>query len=396
MGPLSDLRVLDLATVLAGPGCARYLADYGADVIKVERPGIGDTARNLGWRDPADGETFFFKGANRNKRFIELDLTDPIGKEQLLKLVESSRVIVENMRPGKLEALGLGPEVLHDRRPDLVIVRVTAFGQTGPYRDRPGFATLAEAMSGFASINGDADGAPTLPPVALTDEVTALAAAFAAMVALHSGVGQVVDANLIDSMIQMMGPLPSLYLSTGELQPRLGSGLPYSIPRGTYRTSDDRWVAVSTSADTVAARVMALIGLGDDPRVATVDDRMVHRGLVEERMAAWTAERTLAEVLAAFEQADAAAAQVYDMAQLCADPHIQARGTFARYEDYPMPGVIAGLSATPGAVRHPGRSRGHDNAEILGEIGRAEILGEIGRAEILGEIDRAEILGEID
>ncbi len=170
-------------------------------------------------------------------------------------------------------------------------------------------------------------------------------------------------------MIQMMGPLPSLYLSTGQLQPRLGSGLPYSIPRGTYRTIDGQWVAVSTSADSVAARVMTLIGLGDDPRVATVDDRMVHRQLVEERMAAWTAERTLVDVLRAFEQADAAAAQVYDMAQLCADPHIQDRGTFARYEGYPMPGVIAGLSATPGEVRHPGRSRGHDNAEILGDLG---------------------------
>ncbi len=368
MGPLSDLRVLDLATVLAGPGCARYLADYGADVIKIERAGVGDTARNLGWRDPEDGETFFFKGANRNKRFIELDLTDPAGKERFLQLVDTSRVIVENMRPGKMEALGLGPDVLHARRPDLVIVRVTAFGQTGPYRDRPGFATLAEAMSGLASINGDPDGAPTLPPVALTDEVTALAAAFATMVAVHSGVGQVVDANLIDSMIQMMGPLPSLFLQTGQLQPRLGSGLPYSIPRGTYRTSDDQWVAVSTSADTVAARVMDLIGLGGDPRVATVDDRMVNRELVEDRMSSWTAERTMVEVLEAFEQADAAAAQVYDVGQLCHDPHIEARGTFARYEGYPMAGVIAGLSETPGEVRHGGRALGHDTEAVFAEL----------------------------
>ncbi len=368
MGPLSDLRVLDLATVLAGPGCARYLADYGADVIKIERSGVGDTARNLGWRDPVDGETFFFKGANRNKRFIELDLTTPEGKQRFLQLVETSRVVVENMRPGKLEALGLGPEVLHERRPDLVIVRVTAFGQTGPYRDRPGFATLAEAMSGLASINGDQNGAPTLPPVALTDEVTALAAAFATMVAVHSGVGQVIDANLIDSMIQIMGPLPSLFLQTGQLQPRLGSGLPYSIPRGTYRTNDDQWVAVSTSADTVAARVMDLIGLGGDPRVATVDDRMMHRDLVEERMRTWTAERSMAEVLTAFERADAAAAQVYDVGQLCHDPHIEARNTFARYDGYPMAGVIAGLSKTPGEVRHAGRSLGHDTAEVLAEL----------------------------
>ncbi len=367
-GPLNDLRVLDLSTVLAGPGCARHLADFGADVIKIERPGTGDTARNLGWRDD-DGETFFFKGANRNKRFIQLDLRSEIGRGHLLQLVEQSDVLVENMRPGKLEALGLGPEVLLERRPSLVIVRVTAFGQDGPYAHRPGFATLAEAMSGFAALNGDADGSPTLPPVALTDEVAGLAAAFAAMVAVHSGVGQVVDANLLESMIQLMGPLPSLWMKAGVLQPRLGSGLPYSIPRGTYRTSDGKWIAISTSADSVAARVMELVGLGGDSRVATVADRMEHRLLVEEQVAAWVAERSLAEALTAMERADAAAAQVYDMDDLVEDPHIVARGTFVEADGYPMPGVIARLSATPGSVRWPGRSVGSDDASVFDEFG---------------------------
>ena len=368
-GPLADVRVLDLSTVLAGPGCARHLADFGADVIKVERPGGGDTARNLGWRDPEDGQTYFFKGANRNKRFIELDLKAEVDRDVVLALVAKSHVLVENMRPGKLAALGLGPEVLHEHQPSLVIVSVTAFGQTGPYRDRPGFATLAEAMSGFASINGDADGAPTLPPVALTDEVTGIAAAFAAMVALHSGQGQVIDVNLLESMIQIMGPLPSLWMRAGELQPRLGSGLPYSIPRGTYETADGRWVAVSTSADSVAARVMTLIGLADDPRVATVADRMKHRLLVEARMIEWVGERTLADALAAFEAADAAAAQVYGIDDLCADPHVVARGTMIEAEGYPMPGPIARLSATPGAIRWPGRLAGSDNAEVFAEFG---------------------------
>ena len=173
-GPLADVRVIDLASVLAGPGCARHLADFGADVIKVERTGVGDTSRNLGWRDTSDDETFFFKVANRNKRFIELDLRADDDRERLLKLVDEANVLVENMRPGKLEALGLGPGDPARRNPGLVIVRVTAFGQTGPYRNRPGFATLAEAMSGFAALNGTEDGPPTLPPVALTDEVTAL------------------------------------------------------------------------------------------------------------------------------------------------------------------------------------------------------------------------------
>ncbi len=369
IGPLSDLRVLDLSTVLAGPGCARYLGDFGADVIKIERRGIGDTSRNLGWRDPEDDETFFFKNANRNKRFIELDLREADDVERVLKLVDHSQVLVENMRPGKLEALGLGPDVLLARNPTLVIVRVTAFGQTGPYRDRPGFATLAEAMSGFAAINGPADGPPTLPPIALTDEATALAGAFAAMVAVHSGVGQVVDVNLVESINQLMGPLPSLWAKTGQMQPRLGSGLPYSVPRGAYETSDDRWIAVSTSADSVAARVMNMIGLGDDERFATVDTRMIHREEVEERMVAWTAERTLEEALDAFEKADAAAAPIYNMKDLFDDPHAQARGMFIEAEGHPMAGPIARLSATPGQVRHPGRARGHDQDEVVKEFG---------------------------
>ncbi|MGI9614958.1 MAG: CaiB/BaiF CoA transferase family protein [Acidimicrobiales bacterium] len=363
-GPLANIRVLDLAAVLAGPGCARHLADFGADVIKVERTGVGDTARNLGWRDPNDDETYFFKVANRNKRFVELDLRQPEDRSRLLALVDHADVLVENMRPGKLEALGLGPDVLLERNSSLVIVRVTAFGQSGPYRDRPGFATLAEAMSGFAALNGAEDGPPTLPPVALTDEVTALVGAFATMVALHSGVGQIVDANLIESMMQIMGPLPSLWLQGGELQPRLGSGLPYSIPRGSYRTKDDRWIAVSTSADSVAARVMDLIGLGGDPRVTTTVDRMANRTLVEERMAAWVADRVLDEALREFEAADAAATAVYDMADLVDDPHAIDRGIFVEADGFRMQGVAARLSKTPGEVRWPGRSLGADNSTI--------------------------------
>ncbi|MEM8923932.1 MAG: CoA transferase [Actinomycetota bacterium] len=367
-GPLAEVKVLDLSAVLAGPGIARHLADFGADVIKVERPGVGDTARNLGWRDD-DGETHFFKLANRNKRFIELDLTTETGRERLLQLVDHADVLVENMRPGKLDALGLTAEVLHARNPTLVITRVTAFGQDGPYAGRPGFATLAEAMSGFAALNGAEDGPPTLPPVALTDEVTALAGAFATMVALHSGVGQEVDVNLVESLLQMMGPLPALWLKGGEQQPRLGSGLPYSVPRGTYRTSDARWIAVSTSADSVAARVMGLIGLGDDERMATTAGRMEHRNEVERAMAAWVAERTLDEALAGFAEADAAAASVYDVAALTDDAHARERGMFVEVDGYPMQGPLARLSATPARLRHPGRPLGTDNDSILPTTG---------------------------
>lgn len=368
MLPLADLRVLDLSTVFAGPGCARHLADFGADVIKIERPGVGDSARTVGWRDPDDGQTLFWKVTNRGKRCIELDISTDDGRQQFLRLVDRSHVVVENMRPGKLEALGLGPDVLLARNPQLVITRVTAFGQDGPYRDRPGFATIAEAMSGFAAINGAEDGPPTLPPIALTDEVTALAAAFATLVALRSGVGQVVDVNLIESLLQLMGPLPSLWLKLGQLQPRLGSGLPYSVPRGTYRTADDRWIAISTTADSVARRVMALIGLGHDERFATGDGRMANRDLIEERMAAWCGERTADEVLAAFEAADAAAALVFDLADLAGDPHVIARDVFCEVDGFPMQGLVARLSATPGRVGAAGRPLGADTDEVLAEL----------------------------
>ena len=211
-GPLADLRVVDCATVVAGPGCARYLADFGADVIKVERPG-GDGTRSMGWLDPQDDVTLWWKLIGRNKRNVVLDLKSPDDLDVMLRLCDTADVLVENFRPGTMERLGLGPDVLLARNPRLVVTRVTGFGQDGPYAGRPGFATLAEAMSGFAALNGEPEGAPLLPPIALTDEITALAAAFATMVALRSGVGQVVDVNLLDSMLQVMGPLPAADLT---------------------------------------------------------------------------------------------------------------------------------------------------------------------------------------
>jgi len=367
-GPLADLRVIDLATVLAGPGCARYLGDFGADVIKVERPGTGDTLRSLGWFDPADGVSFFWKFGGRNKRSIALDLKDPDDAALLHQLIDSADVLVENLRPGKLEALGYVPEALLARNPALVITRVTGFGQTGPYASRPGFATLAEAMSGFAAINGEPEGAPLLPPIALTDEVTALVAAFATMVAVHSGVGQVVDVNLLESMLQLMGPLVSLFGVTGEQQPRLGGGIPYSVPRNTYRTADDRWVAVSTSAETVARRVLELIGLGADERFQSFAGRTAHRELIDERMATWIRARTMAEVLDVFEAAHAAAAPVMTMADIATDPHYQARQSIIEVDGVPMQNLIAHLSKTPGAIRWAGRPLDADSQAIRAEL----------------------------
>ncbi len=367
-GPLADLRVIDLATVLAGPGCARHLADFGADVIKVERPGEGDTLRSMGWRDPADDVTFFWKLGGRNKRSIVLDLKDPADLDHLRRLIDTADVLIENFRPGKLEALGLVPAELIERNPTLVITRVSGFGQTGPYAQKAGFATIAEALSGFAAINGEPDGAPLLPPIALTDEVTAIVAAFATMVAVHSTVGQVVDVNLLESMLQLMGPLVSLYAVTGVEQPRLGGGIPYSVPRNTYRCADGRWVAISTSAESVAQRVLALIGVADDERFGSFAGRMAHRDELDALMAAWVALRSLDEVLTSFDVAEAAAAPIYSMADIATDPHYAAREAIVELDGTPMQNVIARLSATPGALRWAGRPLGADTESVLAEL----------------------------
>ena len=363
-GPLHDLKVIDLSTVLAGPNCARYLADFGADVIKVERPGTGDSLRNMAWRDPRDGTGLWWKLVNRNKRTLALDLKLDADRDVLLGLIDDADVLVENFRPGTLERLGLGPDELLARNDRLVITRVTGFGQTGPYAGRPGFATIAESMSGFSALSGEPGGQPMLPAIALTDEVTGLVAAFATLVAVHGGRGQVVDVNLLESLFQLMGPLISLYRLTGELQPRLGAGLPYTVPRGTYQCSDGKWVGLSASADSVAARVNAVLGVADDPRFATFPDRMEHRAELEAVMVAWCAERSQTEVLETFTAAEAAIGPVMDMADISSDPHYNARQAIVELDGTPMQGLIAKLSATPGVLRWQGRPLDADGDEI--------------------------------
>lgn len=363
-GPLADLRVIDLSTVIAGPKCTAYLADFGADVIKVERPDVGDSLRNMAWRDPRDGEGLWWKVINRNKRTIALDLKDDDDRELLLRLVRDADVLVENFRPGTLERLALGPDELLAVNPNLVVTRVTGFGQTGPYRNRAGFATIAEAMSGLSSISGEPGGQPLLPPIALTDEVTGLAAALATMIALHSGVGQVVDVSLLETMFHIMGPLLSLYQLTGEMQPRLGAGLPYTVPRGTYQCSDGKWVGVSASSDSVARRVTALLGVGDDERFATFAARMANRDALEAVMRDWCSARTQADVVRLFTEAEAAIGPVLDMSEISTDPHYAARDAIALVDGTPMQGLIAKLSKTPGALRWQGRSMNADGDRI--------------------------------
>jgi crotonobetainyl-CoA:carnitine CoA-transferase CaiB-like acyl-CoA transferase len=375
---LEGLRVIDMATVLAGPGAARYLADFGADVIKVEAPS-GDGTRRMGWFPPEGGDSYMWKLLGRGKRCIVLDLKTEKGLDSMRRLVDTADVLIENLRPGTLERLGLAPDELLARNPRLVVLRVTGFGQGGPYAQRPGFATLAEAMSGFASINGEPDGPPLLPPIALTDEVTALAGAFAVMVALHhrdrapdntdgAGGGQVIDVNLLESMLQLMSALPSAAAHLGYEQPRLGSGIPYTVPRGTYRCADGVWVAVSTSAESVAHRVLQLMDLGDDLRFASFEGRAAHREELDAAVAAWIGARASADVLAAFDAAQAAIAPVYSMHDVLADPHVRARDVLIEVDGVVQQAPVARFSRTPGHVRHAGRALGADTEAVLAEL----------------------------
>lgn len=381
---LEGLRVVDMATVFAGPGVARHLADFGADVIKVESP-AGDGVRRMGWFPPDGGDSYTWKLLGRNKRCIVADLKSDDGRKTVLRLVDGADVLVENFRPGTLERLGLGPDVLHARNPGLVIVRVTGFGQDGPYAARPGFATMAEAMSGFAAINGEPDGAPLLPPIALTDEVAALVGAFATMVALRhrdrTGEGQVVDVNLLESMLQLMSALPSAAAHLDYDQPRLGSGIPYTVPRGTYRCADGKWVAISTSAESVAHRVLALLGVEHDERFSTFEGRAAHREELDELVRAWIGARASHEVLAAFERAEAAIAPVYTMRELLRDPHVGERRVFVEVDGVVMQAPAARLDRTPGVVRFAGRPLGADEGagwEPVGERGTGGAVGDGG------------------
>ena len=381
-GALSDLRVVDMATVIAGPGAAKLFADLGADVIKVEAPS-GDSVRRMGWMPPSpansgsdDGagfdenfdksspgeDSYFWKLQGRGKRCVVLDLKTGPGRDAMLRLLDTADLLIENMRPGKLEDLGLVPEILAERNPRLVILRITGFGQSGPYAMRPGFATLAEALSGYSAISGSPDGPPLLPPVALTDELTGTIGAFSALAALwearRSGQGQVIDLSLVDSLLHVMGPLPSAWAHLGYLQPRLGAGIPYTVPRGTYECSDGRWIAISTSSDSVAQRVLALIGAGGDERFASFSGRFANRDELEKMVADWVGQHTSAEAIRLLDEADAAVSPVYTMAELIEDEHFKSRGTFVEVDGVVMQGVAPRFSRTPRADSFCGSTAG--------------------------------------
>ncbi|MEU5277548.1 CoA transferase [Streptomyces asoensis] len=377
--PLHGIRVLDLATLFAGPLAATMLGDFGAEVIKVEHPTRPDPSRGHG--PSKDGVGLWWKILGRNKRTITLDLSRPGGRATLLRLVRTADVVIENFRPGTLEKWDLGWDTLSAANPRLVLTRVTAFGQFGPYAHRPGFGTLAEAMSGFAAITGEPDASPTLPPFGLADSIAGLATAYAVMTALagreRTGEGQVVDMAIIEPILTVLGPQPLWYDQLGYVQARTGNRSANNAPRNTYRTADGGWVAVSTSAQSVAERVMRLVGrpdLIDEPWFATGAERAAHADVLDEAVGSWIAARDRTDVLAAFEKAEAAIAPVQDVRDVMTDPQYQALDTITAVDDpelgrVRMQNVLFRLSATPGAIRWAGRPHGADTEEVLTELG---------------------------
>jgi len=373
--PLADVRVLDLSRLVAGNMLTMVLADFGAEVIKVEQPGAGDPLR--AWM--SDGLDLWWRVYGRNKRSITLNLGHAAGQELLLRLLPTADLLVESFIPGTLEKWGLGPDTLLARNPRLIIIRISGWGQDGPYRHRPGFGTFVEAMSGFAAMTGTAEGPPTLPPVPLGDMSAALYGVGAAMIALYHrgqrGKGQVIDLSLLEPLFSLLGPLAAEYRLTGRVRRRIGNRTYNSAPRNTYRTRDGAWIAISASTPAMAAqffRALGRSGLLQEERFATNEARIRHVEELDRIVGTEIARYDLNEILARFEEQGVGAAPVYDIVQFLRDPHVQARGIVVEVPGpadgvTPMHAVIPHFSRTPGRIRWPGPALGAHNSEVLGE-----------------------------
>jgi len=376
-GTLAGIRILDLSRLVAGNTLTGVLADFGADVVKVE-PAAGDTLRAWKTRDVAVN----WKLYARNKKSLALELRNAQARDLLLKLVEKADVFVESFRPDTLEKMGLAPQALLARNPRLVIVRISGWGQEGPYRRRPGFGTLVEGISGFASFNGFADREPVLPPMYMADSYAGLYGAIGVMIALrevevNGGSGQVIDLPLLDPLFHVLGPQAASWRLTGKVKPRTGSRSTNSGPRNAYRTSDGRWVALSASTQKMAERTFAAIGrpeLIDDPRYRTNAARVKNAEELDAIIGAFIAQKTQAENVAFFERAEVTIGPIYDISQIVEDPHFVAREVIADYPDaemewFPMHHVVPRLEATPGSIRTPAPRLGQHNRELLAEAG---------------------------
>jgi crotonobetainyl-CoA:carnitine CoA-transferase CaiB-like acyl-CoA transferase len=375
--PLAGVKVIEISNHLAAPTAAMYLADFGADVIKIERPGDGDELRR--WGNHKDGVGLYFKVVNRGKKSVTADLRTPTGVAILKKLVFDADIVLENYRTGTLKKWGIDYDVLGEINPKLIMLKVTGFGQTGPHRQRAGFGTLAEAFTGYAHITGHADGPPLLPAFGLGDASTGLMGAFLMMVALHErnargGKGQVIDLALYETLFTLLGPQVVNYDQLGIVQQREGSRLPFTAPRNTYRTRDGKWVAIAGSTQAVFERICAALEvqhLAVDPRFCENRIRLQNAAALDVHLQAAVDRFDLAELLQRFENSDAAVAPVYDVAQTFEDPQFQARENVVSVADEELGGavrmqnVVGKLSRTPGRIRSAGPRLGEHNREVL-------------------------------
>jgi len=374
--PLAGLRVIDTATILAAPLAATLLGDFGAEVLKIEQPGRGDPLRDMG--GSKDDIPLWWKLYARNKRSVTLDLRTAAGQDVMRTLVRDADVLVENFRPGTMERWGLGWEQLHELNPDLTVLRVSGFGRTGKYSTKPGFGTLCEGMSGFAMLNGAADGPPTVPPIAVGDSIAGLYGVIGVLLALIArsksrARGQCVDVSLLDAVFSIIGYQCVEFDQLGTIMKRTGNRSPSSVPRNIYQTRDGKWITVSSSTNAVALRVLRMVGgdaLATDARYSTAESRARNADDVDRIVAAWLSERDLGEALSLFEQHDAAAAPAYDIEQIFAEEQFAATGSILSVADEDlgalrMPNILPRLSETPGHVRYAGRRLGQDTLEVL-------------------------------
>jgi crotonobetainyl-CoA:carnitine CoA-transferase CaiB-like acyl-CoA transferase len=380
-GPLRGVRVLDFSRLVAGNMLSLQLADFGAEVVKVESPGRGDTLRD--WREA--GVSVHWKVYARNKKSITLDLKAPEAPGIILDLVPHFDVMIESFRYRYLERLRVGPDQLLERNPKLVVVRVSGFGQTGPYAKRPGFGTLVEAMSGFASRNGFDDREPVLPPLAMADMIAGLSGAMATVIAVRNvevngGRGQIIDLSLLESIFSILGPEAAIFKLSRKIRRRVGSASEGTSPRNVYATSDGGWVAISASTQAMTERLFRAIGrddLNQDPAFKTNTERVKRREEVDAIVGGFIKQRTLADAIRFFEEAEVTAAPVYDIGQFLEDPHVQERGIVVEAPDHdmgevPMHAIVPRLSGTPGPLRWPAPAVGQHTREIFSRIGYSD------------------------
>jgi formyl-CoA transferase len=392
-GPLAGLKVLEMGTLIAGPYCARLMAEFGADVVKVEAPGEGDPLRK--WRKLHDGNSLWWYAQARNKKSIAVNLREPDGQEVVRRVAAGADIVVENFRPGALEKWGLGYDALAAKNPGLIMVRLSGFGQTGPYKDRPGFGAIGESMGGMRYITGHPDRAPVRVGISIGDSLAAMFGVIGALMALHhratSGRGQVVDVALYEAVFAMMESMLPEYGFDGTVRERSGASLPGIVPSNTYPCGDGKYVVIGANADSIFKRMMRAIGrpdLADDPTLATNDGRVKRTAEIDGVIEAWTASHTLDDVLAVLERAEVPSGRIYSIADIAADLHYQARGMIERHRlgerDLLLPGLVPKLSGTPGRTRWIGPRLGEHTDDVLAGLGySAEDIAALRRRAVI-------------